>query len=176
MNMPDIGYQFEFQSANSFQSLCHVNLIELWQEPRKQECIPVGCVPTAAVASVFTGGGVVSARPPGQTPPSGQTTHTTSPLYLPLPPVNRQMPVKTIPSPILRVCSVIIHSLPSSTGIFFNPEISKREFTPLFLETRKLTLYEFLLIFATVFTSIKAGSREQSVPHCTWNFNTAFLS
>ena len=70
-----------------------------------QECIPVGCVPTAAVAISGRGGGgvwcgvgwcggcLVRGRPPHEGVQEGDP---------PPPPVNRQMPVKILPSPILR--------------------------------------------------------------------------
>ena len=48
----------------------------------RQECIPVGCVPPA----LYRKGGLPDREPPGQIPP-GQK-----------PPVDRQTPVKTLPS------------------------------------------------------------------------------
>ena len=73
----------------------------------RQECIPVGCVPPAAVA---VGGGLHQApTPPGtrpphpqdQTPPPGPDTPQTRP-----PPVDRHTPVNILPCPKLRLRAV----------------------------------------------------------------------
>ena len=84
--------------------------IFLGEKNLEQECIPVGCIPTAAVAISYGGGGVsatpkqkppqVSTPSPRQTPPWAETPYTTSP-----PPLYHTLwtewhkPVKTLPSP-----------------------------------------------------------------------------
>ena len=62
---------------------------------RKKEYFPVGCIPNAAVVILFWGGGG-----------SDQTPHWVDTHSIAHTPVNRQTPVKTLPSPILRVRSV----------------------------------------------------------------------
>ena len=69
----------------------------------QQECIPVGCIPPAAVASL---GGLVSTAPPEQAPPGADPPGAGTPpgVGTPLkqaspgagtPSVDRQTPVKT---------------------------------------------------------------------------------
>ena len=79
-----------------------------------QECIPVGCVPPAAVALR----GVSTRHPPDQAPApepgTPQTRHPPRTRHLPWtrhPPVDRHTPVNILPCPILRLRAVISNSL-----------------------------------------------------------------
>ena len=85
----------------------------------KQECIPVGCVPPAAVAvrgvSTMQSSPLPPARPPhnqavprDRAPPGTRPPGPGTPLGPDTPPVDRHTPVNILPCPKLRLRPVII--------------------------------------------------------------------
>ena len=77
------------------------------KQKTKQDCIPVGCMPTAGWLYLGSGGGGVSldadspprrhTTPQRAYPPEGRPPQKANPLRRQSPTVDRQMPVKTSP-------------------------------------------------------------------------------
>ena len=75
----------------------------------KQECIPVGCVPPAAVAASV--GSQPDPLPPEQAPPGASPPPDQAPPAPGSPPVDRHTPLNILPCPKLRLQAVTrIHS------------------------------------------------------------------
>ena len=89
--------------TNSFSSINVPTLRVSIYSNTKQECIPVGCVPPAAVAVGGSPPAPPDQAPQEQAPPWDQAPHSG-----PDPPVDRHTPVNILPCPKLRLRAVII--------------------------------------------------------------------